>query len=138
MSRVEDLSQARDHLTPQLLVTSLVSRALCDGRGDAAGRVVNALLDDGQTDAERAGERLLVFGWERPLVGCTGWRYRVVGERTGVEYLNFTLSMPTGPTILLSMFGLQLQIALNGLERTSRHELACFLELLDETRRVAA
>ena len=135
---MDDRCQARDPLMPRLLVTSLVSSALCDGRADAAGRVVNALLDAGETDAERAGERLLVFGWERPLPDTTGWRYRVVGERSGVEYLNFTLSMPAGPSILLSMFGLQLQIALNGLERTSRHELACFIELLDQSRRVAA
>jgi hypothetical protein len=123
---------------PRLRVTSLVSGALCDGRCDAATRVVNALLDDGQTDAARAGERLLVFGWERSLPGANGWRYRIVGERSGVEYLNFTLSMPNGPTILLSMFGLQLQIALNGLERTSRGELECFVELMQESRRAAA
>ncbi|HYX86411.1 MAG TPA: hypothetical protein VE777_15675 [Gaiellales bacterium] len=98
-------------------------------------RVVRALLRSPVTDAERVGERLCVFGWE---YGSTAdrlsWRYRVVGEETGTEYVRFGLAMPSGSDLLLCVFGLQLQIALNGLSATSQDEIACFMELMAAVR----
>ena len=44
------------------------------------------------------------------------------------------LAMPTGPDLLLSVFGLQLQIALNGLASTSEEEVGCFMELMAAVR----
>ena len=88
------------------------------------------------TDAERVGERLCVYGWEcsRPGDDAISWRYRVVGEDSGIEYVSFGLAMPTGPDLLLSVFGLQLQIALNGLASTSEAEVGCFMELMAAVR----
>ncbi|HEY2788503.1 MAG TPA: hypothetical protein VGI72_03555, partial [Gaiellales bacterium] len=88
------------------------------------------------TDAERAGERLCVFG--SPAGGTlASRRFRVVGEGSGREYLTFTLALEDGPEALLEAFGLQLQIALNGLDETSCEELGCFRELLTAARSAA-
>jgi len=57
-----------------------------------------------------------------------------VGERSGREYLTFTLALEDGPESLLEAFGLQLQIALNGLDESSSDELDCFRELLAVAR----
>jgi len=62
-------------------------------------------------------------------------RYRVIGERSGREYLRFTLALEDGPPSLLEAFGLQLQIALNGLDASPSEELGCFRELLAAARR---
>ena len=72
-----------------------------------------------------------MFGWEKNNDGLgTVWNYRVIGEESGEEYVDFSLAIDSGPDLLLSVFGLQLQIALNGVEGTSADELDCFLELM--------
>ena len=82
---------------------------------------------------ERAGERLLVFG--APAGGeLASRRFHIVGERSGREYLAFTLALEDGPESLLEAFGLQLQIALNGMDESSCEELDCFRELLAAAR----
>ncbi len=99
--------------------------------------VVRTLIAAPATDAERAGERLCVFG--APAGGLrAGRRFRVVGDESGREYLTFTLALEDGPESLLEAFGLQLQIALNGMEETSCEELGCFRELLAAARAEAA
>src|SRR5919108_5701645 len=112
----------------ELLLPGLIERAASALDGSLSG-VVRALVSSPATDAERAGERLCVFG--APAGGrFVSRRFRVVGEGTGKEYLSFTLALEDGPESLLEAFGLQLQIALNGLEATSCEELGCFRELL--------
>lgn len=99
--------------------------------------VVRTLIAAPATDAERAGERLCVFG--APAGGGrASRRFRVVGDDSGREYLSFTLALEDGPESLLEAFGLQLQIALNGMEHTSCEELGCFRELLAAARDEAA
>ena len=72
-----------------------------------------------------------MFGWDKERHDFTiVWNYRVIGESSGDEYVDFSLSIEDGPDLLLSVFGLQLQIALNGIEGTSADELDCFLELM--------
>jgi hypothetical protein len=116
----------------QLLVSQLVADAVEDSSSDGAvSRIVNVLLESSTTDSERAGERLRVFGWEQEQhSSMIVWNYRVVGEASGDQYVDFSLSVEDGPDLLLSVFGLQLQIALNGVEGTSAEELDCFLELM--------
>jgi hypothetical protein len=115
-----------------LLVSQLVADAVEGSTPDGAvSRIVNVLLESSVTDAERAGECLRVFGWEKTNDGLgTVWNYRVIGEESGEEYVDFSLAIDSGPDLLLSVFGLQLQIALNGVEGTSADELDCFLELM--------
>jgi hypothetical protein len=121
----------------KLLVEVLVAESLGSPEPDGSvGSIVRTLLHSPVTDAQRAGERLLVFGWERaPRVRGVCWTYRVVGEDSGFEYLRFALSLRDGPDALMSMFGLQLQIALNGIDAASAGELECFLELMELARR---
>ena len=97
----------------------------------ALGAIVEQLLRSPVTDAERAGERLRVFGWEGDhRDDALVWEYRVVGEASGSEYVRFALavrgSIADAP---LALFGLQLQIALNGLAAATESELACYEEL---------
>ena len=100
----------------RLLLSTLIEDASASDDATVS-RVVRTLLRSPVTDAERVGERLCVYGWEcsRPDSQMISWRYKVVGEDSGTEYVSFGLAMPTGPDLLLSVFGLQLQIALNGL-----------------------
>jgi len=121
----------------RLLVEVLVAESFGNPELDGSvGSIVRTLLHSPVTDAERAGERLLVFGWEgAPRTRGVCWTYRVVGEDTGYEYLRFALSLSDGPDTLMSMFGLQLQIALNGVDAASSQELECFLELMELARR---
>jgi hypothetical protein len=120
----------------KLLVEVLVAESVGSPEPDGSvGSIVRTLLHCPVTDAERAGERLLVFGWERaPRVRGVCWTYRVVGEQSGREYLRFALSLRDGPDVLMSMFGLQLQIALNGVDATGPQELESFLELMELAR----
>ncbi len=124
----------------QLLVSQLVADAVEGSTSDGAvSRIVNVLLESSRTDSERAGERLRVFGWEQERIDFTTvWNYRVIGEESGDEYVDFSLSIDDGPDLLLSVFGLQLQIALNGIEGTSADELDCFLELMAMAKRPMA
>jgi hypothetical protein len=124
----------------QLLVSQLVADAVEGSTSDGAvSRIVNVLLESSMTDSERAGERLRVFGWEQERHDFTTvWNYRVIGEESGDEYVDFSLSIDDGPDLLLSVFGLQLQIALNGIEGTSADELDCFLELMAMAKRPMA
>jgi hypothetical protein len=116
----------------ELLVSQLVADAVEGSTTEGAvSRIVNVLLESSTTDSERAGERLRVFGWEQERLDTTiVWHYRVVGEESGDLYVDFSLSIEDGPDLLLSVFGLQLQIALNGIDGTSADELDCFLELM--------
>jgi hypothetical protein len=116
----------------ELLLPGLIERAATALDGSLSG-VVRALVASPATDAERAGERLCVFG--APAGGrLVSRRFRVVGEGSGREYLSFTLALEDGPESLLEAFGLQLQIALNGMDETSCEELGCFRELLTAAR----
>jgi hypothetical protein len=92
---------------------------------------MRGLMSSPTTDAERAGERLRVFGWELPGGGRSlRWNYRVVGEDSGRTLVQFTLSVPGSTSDLpCRVLGLQLQITLNGLERTPPEELDAYLEL---------
>jgi hypothetical protein len=115
-----------------LMLPRLIERAATDVDGSLTG-VVRSLIADPATDAERAGERLLVFG--APSGGeLASRRFRIVGERSGREYLSFSLALEDGPESLLEAFGLQLQIALNGMDESSCDELDCFRELLAAAR----
>ena len=73
------------HAHEPLLLPALIEAH----RGNAAGdgtvtRIIRGLIDSPVTDAERAGERLLVFGWQvASRDGKLRWTYRVVG-RTAV------------------------------------------------------
>ena len=73
-------------------------------RGNAAGdgtvtRIIRGLIDSPVTDAERAGERLLVFGWQvASRDGKLRWTYRVVGEDSGRDLVEFTLAVPGCPS----------------------------------------
>jgi hypothetical protein len=119
----------------RLLLSSLIEDASASDDATVS-RVVRTLLRSPITDAERVGERLCVYGWQnsRPDENAISWRYRVVGADSGTEYVSFGLAMPTGPDLLLSVFGLQLQIALNGLAETSEEEVGCFMELMAAVR----
>jgi len=114
------------------MLPQLIEEAAARSEGSISA-VVRLLMAAPVTDADRAGERLCVFGWpgEGPLAAR---RYVVVGDESGREYMRFTLALEDGPESLLEAFGLQLQIALNGLDATSCEELACFRELLVAAR----
>ena len=107
----------------QLLVSQLVADAVEDSSSDGAvSRIVNVLLESSTTDSERAGERLRVFGWEQEQhSSMIVWNYRVVGEASGDQYVDFSLTVEDGPDLLLSVFGLQLQIALEELLARTRN-----------------
>jgi hypothetical protein len=119
----------------RLLLNTLIEDSVASGDG-AITSVVRALLRSPVTDAERAGERLAVFGWpaESGDGDAVSWRYRIVGVESGAVHMSFALSLPAGPDILLSVFGLQLQIALNGVAATPDSELECFQELMQVAR----
>lgn len=117
---------------PELMLPQLIERAATASDGSLSG-VMRTLIAAPDTDAERAGERLCVFGAPLPA-SLAARRYRVIGERSGREYLRFTLALEDGPDSLLEAFGLQLQIALNGLDASSSEELGCFRELLAAAR----
>jgi hypothetical protein len=121
----------------KLLLNTLIQDSTTSGDG-AITSIVRALLRSPVTDAERAGERLAVFGWQadEDARDAVSWRYRIIGIESGAEYMAFGLSLPEGPDILLSVFGLQLQIALNGLDATPESELDCFHELMQSARRL--
>jgi hypothetical protein len=118
---------------PELMLPQLIERAATTADGSLSG-VMRTLIAAPATEAERAGERLCVFG--ASIHGAlAARRFRVIGERSGREHLRFTLALEDGPESLLEAFGLQLQIALNGLDSSSAEELGCFRELLAAARR---
>jgi hypothetical protein len=115
-----------------LLLAELVSEcAAGDVGGGAVTRIVQGLLDAPVSDADRAGERLRVFGWQgEPRQGAITWDYVVVGRDSGDEYVRFTLVVRGAVSDLpLSLLGLQLQIVLNGVRSASSEELDCYREL---------
>jgi hypothetical protein len=125
-----------DLITPRLLLTDLIREALDGGwQEGSVTHIMRELLESDVTDAERAGERLLVFGWERERrPGTLVWDYRIVGEETGWEHVRFSLAVRGDSSDApLAVLGLQLQIALNGLDQTSPEELDCYLELARES-----
>jgi hypothetical protein len=118
----------------QLLLASLVQAHCGNAAGDGGiASIVRTLMDSPMTDAERAGERLCVFGWQVAGPAETmRWVYRVVGQESGREHLEFTLAVRgTVSDLPCRILGLQLQITLNGVEETSPEELDCYLELVD-------
>jgi hypothetical protein len=120
----------------ELMLPRLIELAATAVDGSLSS-VVRTLIAAPATDAERAGERLCVYG--APAGGrLASRRFQVVGQDTGREYLAFSLALEDGPESLLEAFGLQLQIALNGMEQTSCEELGCFRELLAAARAEAA
>jgi hypothetical protein len=130
MSYDYDAIPARSELLLATLVQSHCGNAAGDG---AIADIVRSLMDSPVTDAERAGERLQVFGWQVDGPGDTlRWVYRVVGGDSGREHLEFTLAVPgTISDLPCRVFGLQLQITLNGIGETSPEELDCYLELVE-------
>jgi hypothetical protein len=117
-----------------LLLAELVSEcASGDVGGGAVTRIVQGLLDAPVSDADRAGERLRVFGWQgEQRTGAIAWEYLVVGEHSGEEYVRFTLVVRGAASDLpLSLLGLQLQIVLNGVRNASQEELDCYRELAE-------
>jgi hypothetical protein len=120
----------------ELLLASLVQSHCGNAAGDGSiANIVRSLIDSPVTDAERAGERLRVFGWQVDGPADTlRWIYRIVGDNTGLEHLEFTLAVPgTASDLPCRVFGLQLQITLNGIQQTSPDELDCYLELVEAT-----
>ena len=84
---------------PELMLPQLIERAATTADGSLSG-VMRTLIAAPDTDAERAGERLCVFGAPLPAA-LAARRYRVIGERSGREYLRFTLALEDGPESLL-------------------------------------
>lgn len=120
-----------------LLLPILIERHRGNTAGDGAiMAIMRGLLDSPRTDAERAGERLKVFGWQVEGADRTiRWIYRVVGEDTGADHAQFTLTVPdTTAELPCRLLGLQLQITLNGVDATSQEELDCYLELAAASR----
>jgi len=121
----------------------LLPALIAANRGNSAGdgtvtRIIRGLIESPVTDSERAGERLLVFGWQSDTERQDGklrWSYRVVGEDTGRDLVEFTLAIPGGADDLpCRVLGLQLQITLNGIARTSPDELDAYMALADFAR----
>ena len=109
--------------------------------GNTAGdgtvtRIIRGLVDSPVTDSERAGERLVVFGWQSASSdGKLRWTYRVVGEETGRDLVQFTLAVPGGIDDLpCRVLGLQLQITLNGIEHTPPEEVDAYMDLAELAR----
>ncbi len=120
-----------------LLLAELISECACgDVGGGAVARIVQGLLEAPVCDADRAGERLRVFGWQgEPRPGAITWEYLVVGQESGDEYVRFTLVVRGAASDLpLSLLGLQLQIVLNGVRTATPEELDCYRELADACR----
>jgi hypothetical protein len=121
-----------------LLLPALIEAYSGNAAGDGAiTEIIRSLMDSPMTDAERAGERLRVFGWQ--IAGGPGgrlrWCYRVIGEESGRRLLEFTLAVPGGVSDLpCRVLGLQLQITLNGVGRTSAEELDAYMELAEAAR----
>ena len=100
---------------PELMLPRLIERAATAVDGSLIGRRPHPDRRPGHRC--RAGRRAaVVFG--APTGGqLASRRFRILGERSGREYLSFSLALEDGPESLLEAFGLQLQIALNGLAR---------------------
>ncbi|HYW29737.1 MAG TPA: hypothetical protein VE824_08005 [Gaiellales bacterium] len=126
-----------DPASEPLLLPTLIRAHRDNAAGDGSiTRIVRGLMRSPVTDAERAGERLRVFGWELPAdPGRLRWCYRVVGEETGRTHVTFTLSVPGATSDLpCRVLGLQLQITLNGVEATAPEELDAYVELAEAAR----
>src|SRR4051794_37139806 len=84
-----------DASTPTLLLSDLIRDALDTGwQEGSVTAIMRRLLESDITDAERAGERLLVFGWDRERrPGTLVWEYRVVGEESGCQHVRFSLAV---------------------------------------------
>lgn len=119
----------------------LLPALIAANRGNTAGdgtvtRIIRGLVDSPVTDSERAGERLLVFGWQSESNDSKlRWTYRVVGEETGRDLVQFTLAVPGGIDDLpCRVLGLQLQITLNGIEHTPSDEVDAYMDLAELAR----
>ena len=73
------------HAHEPLLLPALIEAHKGNSAGDGTiTRIIRGLMSSPMTDAQRAGERLRVFGWELPGEDdVLRWCYRVVGEETG-------------------------------------------------------
>jgi hypothetical protein len=132
-----DPDALRELCPEPLLLPALIDVHSGNAAGDGAIlSIVRGLMDSPRTDAERAGERLAVFGWQVDgPEGTLRWLYRVVGEETGREHATFTLVVPWAPSDLpCRLLGLQLQITLNGVEHATTEELDAYLELAQDAR----
>ena len=130
-------ADAHELCSEPLLLPALIDAHKGNAAGDGAiVEIVRGLMDSPRTDAERAGERLAVFGWQVDGPGDTmRWVYRVVGEETGTQYTEFTLAVPAAPSDLpCRLLGLQLQITLNGIDEAPPEELDAYLELSAASR----
>ena len=120
-----------------LLLPALIEAHKGSSAGDGTiTSIIRGLMSSPMTDAQRAGERLRVFGWELPGEDdVLRWCYRVVGEETGRDLVQFTLAVPGGVNDLpCRVLGLQLQITLNGIDQTDPQELDAYLELAEAAR----
>ena len=124
-----------------LLLTALIEAHRGNSAGDGTiTAIIRGLMSSPVTDAERAGERLCVFGWQLPdgEGGSLRWCYRVVGEESGTDLVQFTLAVPGGVSDLpCRVLGLQLQITLNGVDNTDPEELDAYMELAEAARAAA-
>jgi hypothetical protein len=134
-----------DRMTPgrePLLLPALIEAHRGNSAGDGTiTAIIRGLMSSPVTDAERAGERLRVFGWQLPddADGTLRWCYRVVGEESGDDLVQFTLAVPGGVSDLpCRVLGLQLQITLNGVDHTDPGELDAYMELAEAARSAAA
>ena len=71
-----------------LLLPALIDVHCGNAPGDGAIlEIMRGLMTSPRTDAERAGERLVVFGWQVDGYDhVLRWVYRIVGEETGDEH----------------------------------------------------
>ena len=136
--RVSPEHDGMSELCPEpLLLPALIDVHSGNAPGDGAIlEIMRGLMDSPRTDAQRAGERLTVFGWQVDGPDHTlRWVYRIVGEDTGDEHARFILAVPWAPSDLpCRLLGLQLQITLNGVENASSEELDAYLELAQSAR----
>jgi hypothetical protein len=130
--------EATSELCPEpLLLSSLIDTHSGNAAGSGAIlEIMRGLMESPRTDAERAGERLAVFGWQVDGPDHTlRWVYRIVGRDTGDEHARFILAVPWAPSDLpCRLLGLQLQITLNGVENATSGELDAYLELAQSAR----
>jgi len=137
MAPNDDTNSIREPLLLPALIAAHRGNTAGDGTITA---IIRGLMGSPMTDAERAGERLCVFGWQLPDSDRSRmrWCYRVIGEETGRELVEFTLTVPGGVSDLpCRVLGLQLQITLNGVEHTDAEELDAYMELAEAARNAA-
>ena len=97
--RVSPEHDGMSELCPEpLLLPALIDVHCGNAPGDGAIlEIMRGLMTSPRTDAERAGERLVVFGWQVDGYDHTlRWVYRIVGEETGDEHARFVAGRAGG------------------------------------------